>query len=287
MTMRLKTLLSITLVFVSAAAAQDPKTFYEQLPTAQPTPALFQEMVSVSKQLATLPKSQVQDLIPLVFAAIKSDTDGMRNSAMGLHAISRRPDSSEVLKPYLKDIAGLLTSPNPAYKAMAGVVLLNMNPQPPEAADILLGFINGPTGAINEKIDALTALTRLQKPLKERVEVAAIQILKQPMAPSTLGAAINASIYPGAPDAMVDAIAEHLNHADWQVRMRSIFALRAFGPGAVGRYRGQLTKMANDPKQPDAVKQFAQNTLDGKDEKCLILQSNPPQFIPAPGCKAN
>ena len=287
--MRLKTLLSITLLFVSAAAAQDPKTFYEQLPTAQPTPALFQEMVSVSKQLATLPKSQVQDLIPLVFAAIKSDTDGMRNSAMGLHAISRRPDSSEVLKPYLKDIAGLLTSPNPAYKAMAGVVLLNMNPQPPEAADILLGFINGPTGTINEKIDALTALTRLSPETlpKAKIDAIAIPLLKQPMAASTLGAAINASIYPGAPDAMVDAIAEHLNHADWQVRMRSIFALRAFGPGAVGRYRGQLTKMANDPKQPDAVKQFAQNTLDGKAEKCLTLQSNPPQLVPIPGCKAN
>jgi hypothetical protein len=280
-------LLPITLLFVASASAQDPKTFYERLPTAQPTHALYQEALSVSDQIATLPKDQVQDLLPLVFVAIKSDPDGLKHSLLGLYTISRRPDSGEVLKPYMKDIGALLAHPHPAFKATAGMIFTNMNPQPPEAADILLGFISGPTGSINEKIDVLSALTRLQNPPKEKIDAVAIPLLKQPMAASTLGAAINASIYRGASDAMVDAIAEHLNHADWQVRMRAIFAFRFFGPGAIGRYRGQLTKMANDPKQPDAVKQYAQNTLDGKDEKCLILQSNPPQFIPAPGCKAN
>ncbi len=164
---------------------------------------------------------------------------------------------------------------------------MNMHPQPPEAADILLGFINGPTGTINEKIDALTALTRLSPETlpKAKIDAIAIPLLKQPMAASTLGAAINASIYPGASDAMVDAIAQYLTHADWHVRMRAIFAFRFFGPAAIGRYRGQLTKMANDPEQPDAIKQFAQNTLDGKDEKCPTLRDNPPQLIPVPGCK--
>jgi hypothetical protein len=67
--------------------------------------------------------------------------------------------------------------------------------------------------------------------------------------------------------------------------MRAVVAFRGFGPKALGRYRGQLTKMANDPKENDAIRQFAQNTLDGKDEKCLILQGNPPQLIPEPNCQ--
>jgi hypothetical protein len=155
--------LPITL-FALALFAQDPKTFYQQLPTAQPSQALFQQMMIVSGQIATLAKTQVQDLIPLVFAAIKADPDGSKNSDMGLHAISRRSDSGEVLKPFIKDIAALLSSPNPAFKATAGIVFENMNPAPPEATDILLGFISGPTGAISEKIDALSALTHLPNP---------------------------------------------------------------------------------------------------------------------------
>ncbi len=249
-------LLPIIVLFVSALPAQDPKTFYQQLPTAQPTQALFQEMVIVSGQIATLPKAQVQELIPLVFAAIKSDADGGRNSAMGLHAICKRSDSGDVLKPYIKDIAALLNNPNPAYKALAGIIFENMNPTPPEAADILLGFISGPTGAINEKVDALSALTHLQNPPKDKIDAVAIPLLKQPMAPSTLGAAIFASMYPGTSDAVVDAIAQHLTDADWQVRMRVIVAFRGFRPAALGRYRGQLTKIANDPKENDAIKQF-------------------------------
>jgi hypothetical protein len=262
----------------------DPKTFYQQLPTAPVTPTLFQEAVNAANQIATLPKDQAQDLIPIVLADIKDDSDGSKHAGLGLYALSKRPDSGEILKPYLKNIAALFAHADPAFKATAGMVLVNMHPQPPEAADVLLGFISGPTGSINEKIDALSALTHLANPPKDKIDAVAIPLLKQPMAPSTMAAAVFACVYPGSSDALIDAIAQHLTDSDWQVRMRVIVVFRAW-PAAIGRYRGQLTKIANDPAEPDAIRKFAQNTLDGKDEKCLILQGNPPQLIPDPSCR--
>jgi hypothetical protein len=92
-------------------------------------------------------------------------------------------------------------------------------------------------------------------------------------------------MYPGVSDALADAIAQHLTDADWDVKMRVIVAFRGLGPKALEKYRGQLTKIANDPKENDAIRQFAQNTLEGKDERCFRLQGNPPKLIPEPGCK--
>jgi hypothetical protein len=290
--MRIKTFLLITLLSSVAAVSQttssvptvDPKTFYKNLPTAPVTATLFQEAVAVAGQLATLPIDQARDVVPLIFAAIKDDSDGSKHAALGLYAISKRSDSGDILKPYITNIAALFNHPDPAFKATAGMVLSQMQP-PPEAADILLGFISGPTGTFGEKVDALAALTRLPNPPKDKIDAVAIPLLKQPMAPTNLGAAIFASMYPGSSDALVDAIAAHLTDTDFLVKMRVIVAFRGLGPKALGKYRGQLTKIANDPNENGAIKQFAQNTLDGKDEKCLRLQGNPPALIPEPGCK--
>jgi hypothetical protein len=290
----MRKLLSITLlgaaaVFAQVSAplpAQDPKTFYTNLPTAQPTQASFEQAVSAANQIAALSKTQAQELVPIIFAAIQGDTEGTKHAALGLYAMARRPDSGEIMKPFLKNIAALLTNTDPALKATAGHILLNMHPQPPEAADILLGFINGPTGKTNEKIDALTALRDLQNPPKDKLDAAVIQILKRPMDAPTMSAAINAAAYPGGSDAKVDAVAVQLAHADWQVLMRAAFAIRVAGPRAIARHRAELAKLANDQTQPEAVRTITQNTLDGKDEKCVSLQTSPtPQFVPIPGCK--
>src|SRR5260370_15670769 len=129
--MRLRTktmrLLPITLLFVASASAQDPKTFYERLPTAQATQALYQEALSVSDQIAKLPKGQVEDLLPLVFVAIKSDPDGLKHSPLGLYTISRRPDSGEVLKPYINDIRALRANPHPAFNPTAAVLFTSVH----------------------------------------------------------------------------------------------------------------------------------------------------------------
>jgi hypothetical protein len=289
--MRIRTILSMTLLSsfafsqTSSLPTVDPKTFYKNLPTSPVTATLFQEAVAAAGQLATLPIDQARDVVPLIFAAIKDDADGSKHAAMGLYAISKRPDSGDILKPYIANIAALFNNPDPAFKATAGMVLSQMQPPAPEATDILLGFISGPTGTFGEKIDALAALTRLPNPPKDKIDAVAIPLLKQPMAPSNLGSAIFASMYPGTSDALADAIAAHLTDTDFLVKMRVIVAFRGLGPKALGKYRGQLTKIANDPNENSAIKTFAQNTLDGKDEKCLRLQGNPPALIPEPGCK--
>src|SRR6266849_5219493 len=156
-------LLSIAPLFVAAASAQAPKTFYEGLSAQKPTPELFEQALKVCEQLATLPKNQVIDLLPVLFKAIQDDKLDNKHAALGLYSISRRPDFGEILKSHMKDIAALLASPDGALKATAGTVMINMNPQPPEAADMLLAFING-NGPLNQKIDALSALRSLANP---------------------------------------------------------------------------------------------------------------------------
>ncbi len=302
--MRLK-LISTTLLLVAAASAQltatppasglsatpaqDAKTFYKNLPKAPVTQELFNAALKAADEVGTMPKAELQDLLPIIFADVKDDTDGTKHALLGLYAASRRPDSGEVMRPYLKTIAGFLDSPSGAMRATAGHIFMNMQPQPPEAADILLGFINGPTGGTNEKIDALASLNRMANPPKDRMEAAAIHIFKQPLDARTMSAAINAIVAPGgASDALVDAIAAQLNHADRQVRIQAIFAMRRLGPGAIGRHRGDIAKLANDKEQPEAIREFAQNTLDGKDEKCVSLHSDGTslQLVPIPGCTA-
>lgn len=281
-------LFALAALLVASAAAQptkDPKTFFAELPTAQPSQQLFQEALRVADKIATLSKAEAKDLLPVVFAAIKDDKDGTKHALLGLYAASRRPDSGELLKPHMAQIAALQQSPDPAFRATALHVLSNMQPQPPEAAGILFAIVDGTSG-LNEKIDALSALSHISGASKERREAAAVKILGQPMDASTAAAAVLAAISPGASDELTDAVGKYLTHADWFVRFRAVLTLRYSGAAAVGRQRGAIAKLANDHSQPEPVKTVAQNTLDGKIERCVTLQSGPPpQFQPIPGCQ--
>jgi hypothetical protein len=70
--------------------------------------------------------------------------------------------------------------------------------------------------------------------------------------------------------------------------MQTVLAMRGFGARAIGKYHGKIAKLANDKDQPEPVRTMAQNTLDGKDEKCVTLQTAPiPKLVPIPNCKAN
>lgn len=287
-------LISVTLY------AQDPKTYYQQLPTRkmpetiQARTAAFQESLAVADQIEKkLTKAQMRELLPLIFAVVKADDPtNTNNGVIGLYAASKRPDSGELFKPYMQEIAALLNSSHPGRKATAGSLLMNMHPQPPEAAEMLLQMIRAPLDpkdplAINKKIDALTALTRLQNPPQKETEAVAIDILNQPMPDHTMAAAINAAITMKPSDMMIDAFAEKLSHPNWQVRFQAINALRGF-PAAIARHRGTLARLASDPKEPEPIRVLAQNAIDGKDNPCLTLQASPtPQLVPIPGCKPN
>jgi hypothetical protein len=255
--------LSILMLLVTMSFAQgDLKTYFEQLPQAKPSAELFDTALKVSDQLKALPQDEIKDLIPLVFKAIAADTNGTQQGALALFTISRRSDSSDLLKPYMKEIRVLLNSPDGRLKATAGVVLQNMNPTPPEAVDMLLEVANG-NGPLNQRIDALSALVGLANRPKDKVEAAAIRILKDPKLDSHMRlAAIHASAYRDSSDDLVDVIAGGLDDPDWQVRMQAVLSMRGFGPRAIGKYHSKLAKLANDKDEQEPVRTMAQNTLD-------------------------
>jgi hypothetical protein len=152
---------------------------------------------------------------------------------------------------------------------------------------MLLAIVNGP-GPLNQRIDALSAMRDVANPPKDKLEAATLRILRDPgMNTSTRKAAIHAVASHNTPDSVIDVLAESLADPDWQIRMQVVLAMRGFGPRAIGKYHGALAKLANDKDQPEPVRVMAQNTLDGKEEKCVQVQTNPPALVPIPNCKAN
>jgi hypothetical protein len=283
--MKLPTI-TLLLISIGLAHGQSPKAFLEQLNQTPASPELFQTMMQVSKQMEAMPAGEVKDLLPLIFKAISDDKAGTKGPALLLFAISRRSDSGAILKGTMQDMQVLLNSPDGRLKAIAGAAMTNMHPQPPEVSTMLLAVANG-NGPLNQRIDALSAMVGLENPPKDQIEAAAIRILKDPGLDShTRLAAIRASAYRDSSDNLVDAIAEGLGDKDWQVRMQSVLSLRGFGPRAIGKYHSTLAKLANDKDETEAVRVMAQNTLNGKDEKCVTLQALPdPKLVPIPNCK--
>lgn len=287
----MKRLLLFITLCITAYAQKDPKTYYEQLSATKPKTAealtfMSLEATAMAEQLRTkLTAAEVKALLPAIFAAVKrDDPENTNNAVLGLYAVSSRPDAAQLLKPHLGEIKEMFNGLNSGRKATAGSLLMSMQTMP-EAPEILLEFIYRPLDpanphSINEKIDALTALTRMQRPPMEKMEAAAVYVLKQPMPDRTTAAAINAAMRYGASNLLVDAIGEKLNHSDADVRRQTVFALRFFGPGAVERHRGMINKLANDPKEREQVRRIAQGALDGKELKCLT-----PTGDDIPGCK--
>jgi hypothetical protein len=67
--------------------------------------------------------------------------------------------------------------------------------------------------------------------------------------------------------------------------MQTQIAMPGFGPRAIGKYHGDIAKLAADKSQPEPVRTIAQNVLDGKEEKCVVLRTSPtPQLVPIPNC---
>jgi hypothetical protein len=264
----MRRLFVIPLLVIAAHAQQDLRTYYQNLPNAPIGMEAFDEAVKVAARLETLPKAQVAALLPLIFKAAMHPDDGFKHGAVGLFSVAKRRDSGELLKPHMQDIAKLFDHPNPARKASAAQILMTMYPTPPEAADILLAFLNRPKDpknptALNEKIDALAVLTRLQNPPKEQTDLAAMQILSDPSLAHRMGAAINASIYRDSSDRVLDIVAQQLDKPDQELQLVALYALRTF-PQAVARHRSKIAKIADDPKSSDKVRTFAQDTLDNK-----------------------
>jgi hypothetical protein len=271
-----------TIFAVSAVWAQtvNVKNFFEQLPAAKTMPS-YDQLLQATDQIATLSKAEVQELLPVLFADIKDDQTVGMYASLALFSVSRRPDSGELLRPRLREIAALYERSDPRFKATADQLLTNMKPQPPEAAGMLLSFIAGQGGTPQEKVDALMAAGNLsQPPPASQFETAALQILGMPLDPHTLAAALIASARRGASDKLIDALAQQLTNPNADVRTAAIRAVARLGAAAVRRHANTLAKLAGDASQPPPVRRLAQNALDGKDEPCVTLQGEPMK-----GCK--
>jgi hypothetical protein len=73
----------------------------------------------------------------------------------------------------MSNLQTMLNSTDGRVKAIAGFVLVNMIPSPPEAAAMLLAIANG-SGPIKQRIDALSYLNRLSNHPKDQAEVAGV-----------------------------------------------------------------------------------------------------------------
>lgn len=270
----------IFVLLIAAAAAtcmtaQSPsaKEFFQQL-TSNKTLPTYEQLLQAVDQIPHLNKAEAHDVVANVFAALKKDGETSVQAALGLYTLSLRPDSGDLLKVRLPEIAALLARTDSRLKATATAVFLNMNPRPSSEAIPLLSNFILKSGSPAEKVDAAFTLVRME-PAAPEIEPAALYLLSLPLDTSTRCDALHAIGFTGVVSPrVIDLVAKHLEHADEGVRIAAIQSIGSLGAPAIARASNSLSKLAVDETQPPAIQRLSRNVLESGTKNCLTLSGN-------------
>jgi hypothetical protein len=266
----------LLLLFAIGLHAQNSsvKAFFEGLTLGSKAPA-SQEVLAAVDQIQSLSKQDAQDLLPTLFNALKatdSEAVGMP-ICQALYALSRRPDSGDLLRPHLAEIFAVYGRGDRRYKTTVNMVFANLKPPATEAVPLLAGFLTAKVGTAAEKVDALAVLLDIQHDNPQSEEVRLV-VLNLSMDSHTRRAALFAAARPGATKKVTDRIAQDLDDSSEDVQIGAIQGLALLGNGTVNQYRKELTKTTQYGATP-TVKRLAQDVLDAKDLRCTTLQGQP------------
>lgn len=270
----------IFVLLIAAAAAtsmtgQSPsaKEFFQQL-TSNKTLPTYEQLLQAVDQISHLNKAEAQDVVASVFAALKTDGETSVQGALGLYTLSLRPDSGDLLKVRLPEIAALLARTDSRLKATATAVFLNMKPQPVSVAIPLLSNFILKSGLPAEKVDAVFALIRME-PTAPEIEPAALYLLNLPLDTRTRCDALHAIGFAGVlSPRVIELVTQQLDHADQGVRIAAIQSIGRLGPLAIAQASNSLLKLAMDETQPPAIQRLSRNVLESRTENCLTLSGN-------------
>jgi len=246
--------------------ALSAQAFYQNLvqqyrPSALPSQS---QLLAADKQIRTASPAEVSAALPWIAVALRhKDVRVQKYAAMGLLAVSLRPDSAKLLQNYTAVIDSLLDSPDEVLQGIPMFVYVEMNaPLPPEARSALLAFLKSTDRAPQVQVRAMGALLRLA-PQDSDVIDAAAQFLSRPLDWQTREGALNAVRNTQVDDLQItDAVIASLKDPHPGVKLGAMGALDRIGVDALIRAQPILQRLARDPNESPQVRSAASKALD-------------------------
>lgn len=246
--------------------APSARAFYQNLvreyrPSALPSQS---QLLAVDKQIRAASPKEVSAALPWIAVALRhKDLRVQKYAAMGLIAVSFRPDSAKLLQDYTPVIDSLLNSPDEALQGIPMFIYVRMNaPLSPATRSTLIAFLKRTDRAPRAQVGDLWALLRLTPRDSEAIDAAA-QFLSRSLDWQTREEALNAVRNTQVDDLRItDAVIASLKNPHPGVKLAAMSALDRIGVDALLRAQPILQKLARDPNEPPQVRSAAGKALE-------------------------
>ncbi len=197
-------------VWIQIEAKPTPEQFFQRL-IERPFPLpSHEELLRVQYQLAGAPAEDVAGTLPAIMQALSHPSNDVRiYAAAALFAVSRRADSANLLRSYIRPISDPFDSDDARLQSTPALIFINLRPQPPpEVVEPLLMYVKRTDPDASAQAGALGTLADLSPENPEVVEAIRAFLLR-PLDSKTRINALNA--LGGKPRLRFTNHAEHQN----------------------------------------------------------------------------
>jgi len=221
------------------------------------------DLSSIEDHVAGMPAEDIREAMPAIVAALEYPNESVQSyAASAVFVISRRSDSSDLLKPYIGAIMGLFRTGSARLCSLAGMTIVGMKPSPPpEVVPALLSLIGRRDLDNAAQVSALAAVVRVAPDNPEAVS-AVVRFMSRPLDSNTRLTVLNAIRSSHLTDVRVrDAVIANLQQSEPGVKIAAINALSRMGPVAVGQAEPDLQKLLQHESESPDVKAAAKKAL--------------------------
>ena len=250
----------------SERAALSLQEFYQRLvehydPSSLPKD---EERVKVMHEAQNASAEDISRALPWIFTALAHQDDRIKlDACAALLSISLRPDSAALLRTHIKPIGDLLNSPNERLQGIGVDILSYLKPlPPPEAAAPLLAFLKRTDADPRAQAGAIGFLARHGPDNLENVG-AVLDFLDRPLDREARVQALDALGTPQVTNPnIIDRVIAALDDTDSRIRFTAAEVLPRMGRRAVLLARPTLERLAEDPDQPNDVREEVRKALE-------------------------
>jgi len=241
--------------------------FYQRLvehynPSSLPSE---EERMRVMHQAQAAPAEEISRALPWISTALAHQDDQVKLVACAaLLAISLRPDSAALLRAHIKPIGDLLVSPNERLQGIGVEILGYLKPlPPPEAAAPMLAFLKRTDANTTAQAGVAGFLMKYAPDNPENVG-AVLNFLDRPLDTQARIQALQAlGTQPVTDPNIIDRVVAALDDRNSRTRFAAAEVLPRMGRRALLQAQPELERLAEDPDQPDDVKEIARKALEG------------------------
>jgi HEAT repeat protein len=258
-------IVTLTLLVAQAATSNAAVEFLESLlkdPKKQPS---FEEGMQVADTMRAASPASIDTGLPAIVESLRTERDAVKLwAASFLHAISLRPDSDKLLRPYVSDILSLLQSPDERLQRTAPAVLPRIPSEYSRVRPVFSAFLSDDNRKPEVQAAVGCALTQMG-PLTPESRKAFAAFLTRRMSSREKIAALESVACQPADDLEVAAlVARSLNDDDADVRARAVYLIGRLGPKSIDASRGLLVQVANRDTERADIRALAARIASGR-----------------------